>query len=241
MLDSRGAMREEVDRLGLEYRVHTPERHGLCEKPPAVVMIHGRAGNARAMWTFSKAVKDINAIVVTPQAPMPDPIGGFSWWDIDKAGSSKGTIFHLELILPAVERIEKFAVSIVDLYGIDERKIYVVGFSQGAALAALVSLRNPQMFRGVALLAGFIPSIAFETDARLICPKIFSGEISLPPFFIFHGTQDERVTLEKANAAKIGLERLGVTVNFVSDDVEHKVSSKGLAELKNWLTAINAD
>ncbi len=81
MLKAREASEREIEETGLSHRVYLPEGAGEGgQRHPVVLMVHGRAGNESVMWVFSKALEGIKPIVVSPQAPLVDPIGGYSWW-----------------------------------------------------------------------------------------------------------------------------------------------------------------
>ena len=108
------------------------------------------------------------------------------------------------------------------------------GFSQGSAVISTLSLMRPGMFRGVAILSGFVPRRVFAEDSFVNeCYKENSS--LLPKYFIAHGTKDEVVPILRANVAKRELEALGAQVELHTDDVGHKVSSAGIRALQAWV------
>jgi phospholipase/carboxylesterase len=197
-----------------------------------VVLVHGRAGNRGVMWIFSKALEKTKPLVVSPEAPLSSPLGGHSWWIVEggeeeeKNSAKVVTAAELE---QGVVVLERFIERVVDRYPVDRSKIFGFGFSQGAALLSTMTLRTPQVFQGVALLSGFIPEVAL-TGAK-------ATDGTLPGYFIFHGTEDDIIPVRAAERADAVLRRRGAEVKFVTDEVGHKISSRGMKELTRWSEA----
>lgn len=235
MLKSTEAEPENITRLGLTHRVYLPAE-AASGKRPIVFMIHGRAGDATLMWTFSKVFPEPRPIVIALQGFLPDPIGGWSWWLVDKLpdGSPrverKTTIADLQ---HAHARVEPFIDGAIDLYGGDPKRVYAMGFSQGAAVASTLSLKRPELFSGVALLAGFIPSVVFREEG-IVAPAVKNKTAKLPHYFFGHGSKDQVIALPMAENAAAELRGFGAEVEFFTDDVGHKVGIESLRELKTW-------
>lgn len=118
--------------------------------------------------------------------------------------------------------LERFVQSIPKTYGSDPLKVFGIGFSQGAALLASLSLLKPEMFQGVVMLSGYLP---FDVLTRLK-----GDNTGITKYFISHGTEDDIVPFDQAESARMNLEALERDVLFHEDSVGHKTSSLG--ELK---------
>ncbi len=232
MLVSTVATEENVQISGLKHRVYLPEQgEARC---PAVFLVHGRAGNDTLMWTFSKVFEKFKPITIAPQAPVSDPIGGYSWWPIeDLPGAPQG----LEKLKTPISGLEEFIEKVSTLYPIDKERMYAIGFSQGAGIVSALSLKNAALFRGVALLAGFLPRVVPESEGY-IDNRIAKGTVKLPKYFIAHGTLDEQVPLSKAEFAKSTLESYGAEVHFHTEAVTHKVGAGGMKALEAWMDGV---
>ncbi len=231
MLRAREADAQECERAGLLHRVYEPEDGG-SRKRKTVLFVHGRAGDSGVMWIFSKAVQKARPLCVAPQAPLEDPIGGFSWWSLvhsADAESPSPTATSYQDLSDPLERLERFIEALPELYGADLNELYAVGFSQGAAMISTLCLRRPELFRGVALLCGFIPRAVLE-QAKSQPP------LALPDFFIAHGTEDKVVTVQKAEQARDALESLGSRVTYHTDAVAHKMGAAGIRALGDWFS-----
>ncbi len=204
---------EAEQALGLKHKYHI----GADSTAPLGLLVHGRAGNFDLMWAFRRTLPE-SFNIITPQAPEPDALGGFSWWPVDlpredfKARAEK-----------AAEGIERFLSVGLSYYNLSPRLIVAYGFSQGAGLLSVVLQRSPNLFTAVALLAGFV---------------IKQGDTPLsegPRVFIGHGSRDGVVPLDKALEGKRHLEARGLNVELVQDDVEHKVGTQAMRRLSEWV------
>lgn len=229
MLESRPATPTEVESLGLQHRVHVPD---APPPRPLVVLVHGRAGHSGLMWVFSRAAAALRPLAIAPEATVPDEKGGFSWWPVTDRIDTRESALRAEAfdgIMSAVDRLERFVLAAEALHKTDPDRRFIVGFSQGAALAATLSLKRPDLFRGVALLAGFLPH---SVQARLA--EVQQGSRPAKRYFIAHGTSDAVVPFARAEEACEWLSARGAEVTFHSDPVGHKVGSEGIKALGAW-------
>jgi phospholipase/carboxylesterase len=192
-------------------------RPGANSSAPLVVLIHGRAGDRSVMWTFERIIPDY-CHVLAFQAFLPDPLGGWSWWDMTEAGSRR------EAILAAAGRFSRALQAFVSLYSLDPVSYVGLGFSQGAALLSAVSLGGMFDFDAIAVLAGFI----FQPSQSVTLKK-------KPRIFIAHGVLDERVPVAQARDGVAVLEGQGFEVRYVEEGVGHKVGIEGTRALRAWL------
>lgn len=240
MLSNRLLTDEEYEELGLYGKVRDQTAVPWGERF-GVVLVHGRAGNESLMWVFSKCIQILDPIVFAPRAIYPDKIGGFSWWEVDDApGSavnenipSNSPAAGWDKLNPSINALEMAIDNFPKMFGVHPEKIISIGFSQGGALISTLSLKRPEIFKGVALVASFIPNIVRakyqETDFSV-----------LPSYFMSHGTEDEIIPLEKALETKSFLENKARNFTFHSDKVTHKISSSGIKGLSAWIKEISS-
>lgn len=238
MLISTEPAAEEIAAAGLIYRVHVPKPRPSGALNPLVVLVHGRAGDATLMWVFSKAVAAMKPLAIAPQAVRPDVKGGFSWWPVRDRIDTPEAALRAELfdeIMDGVERLKQFVRFAEKHYGTDPFQRYIIGFSQGAAVSATLAVREPQLFRGVGLLSGFIPH---AVQARVA--EIEGHAASQPAFFIAHGTEDPIIPVDRAEEARDWLTKRGASVTFHSEPVKHKVGAAGIRALTEWIDRIRS-
>jgi phospholipase/carboxylesterase len=190
-------------------------RRGVSPEAPLAVFVHGRAGNRGVMWTFERCVPE-GWNIVSFEAFLQDPIGGWSWWDMEQQGSRR------EAIEGAIERLGRALHAFISIQGLRPARRVGFGFSQGAVLLSAAGLAGQIPFDGLALLAGFI----VLPDAVLNPPSVF----------VAHGTLDEVVSIEKARKGVNALKSMGIAVELVEEPVGHKVGIEGTRALKQWMT-----
>lgn len=203
---------------GLTYRVQMPDDPGPY---PTVVMIHGRMGDEDVMWVFRKTIPR-PWLVVAPRAPLPD--GGAFSWHIQEPGNWP----DLAAMQPAVSALRRFISALPGLYNADPDRIWLMGFSQGAALAISTAFTHPTLARGLAALAGFAP---------LPPPAEVDGRLPDLPVFMAAGTEDDVVPINKARAAAELLRLAGADLEYHEYRVGHKMTAAGMHDLRDWFTA----
>ncbi len=207
--NSAPALPVEGQLAGLRYK-------HLCnfeKTAPLVVLVHGRAGNFDVMWAFKRAMPE-GVNFVAPQAPLPDA-GGFSWWEIGKPKEEMR-----ESAQRAAETLAVFVNQYIAQSNLAPSRLLLVGFSQGGALISLAIQQETLLVHGAALLASFAIKLP---DSKINCPV-----------FIAHGSNDEVIPLSQSESSRDYLLSCGAKVDFVVDDVGHKVGVNGMKELKAW-------
>ncbi|WKZ56651.1 MAG: hypothetical protein QY326_07945 [Bdellovibrionota bacterium] len=203
-----------VAKCGLRHK------HVLSASSDSAVfyLVHGRAGTVDVMWTFRRVIPE-HAHIIAVEAPIPDPLGGFSWWLADDPEWRNVATDSLNMLVHFIEEAEA-------LYGIRPRYRVALGFSQGGGLLSLLLEKGDPPLSALGLLASFV-----------IEGHKYSGPH--PPVFIAHGTQDEAVRIERARAGAAFLRSQGFAVTMVEDAVGHKVGSSAMRLLKGWLADPN--
>ena len=206
--------------FGLFFKQFVPS--GWTSGSPMVLLTHGRTGTSDVMWFFTRAFHQLQPLVLAPQGALPDELGGFSWWPVNTSDPQASARTHVagDNIWEAQDKIIHFIERARSYFGFSS--VIALGFSQGGALVSSLSLRAPELFSGVALLASFVPRIVFE-EPRFVDSRVTDGSLKLPPYLFCHGTQDEIVTLERAQLSIDSLRSVGASVELVTDDVGHKV------------------
>jgi phospholipase/carboxylesterase len=182
-------------------------------------MVHGWLGNENVMGIFAQALPP-GVVVVSPRGPLALEDDSFGWYehreDLDGFRAGLAALRALVTGVPAV-------------YPVDPRRVWLMGFSQGAAMSLALLLSDPGLVAGVVALAGFVPEFAR--------PWAAPGKLAGKPILIIHGRQDETVSLEQAQSACELLSGAGALVNFHEYDIGHKLNAQGMRDLEAWLAA----
>jgi len=170
---------------------------------------------------------------IFPSAPsMPVTVnGGYvmpAWYDIvgrnlmdqeDADGIKQSAASIIELIEREVQR------------GINYQHIVLAGFSQGCAMALYIGLRLPHQLAGIIALSGYLP-LALSLNIE----KHIANQST--PIFMAHGTYDPVVVLDRAQASRALLERLGYPVDWNEYPMEHSVNHEELADISRFLQEV---
>jgi len=155
--------------------------------------------------------------VAAPRGLFPAEGGGFSW--VDGNPGPGGSLHDFD---PARQAISQWLTGLVRLHGLDLRDTYLLGFSQGSALAFALACLGDIEPGGLAALAAYLP----EGDL---------GRLDGLPIFWSHGSRDDRVPVARARRDVERLRAAGARVDYCESDTGHKVGVECLRALKAWL------
>jgi len=210
----------------LIYRV----RAGLTGGP-LLVALHGLGGDERVMGIFDQAIP-AEFTLVSPRAPIeiqPDQgfpsyvDSGYSWLPPQPGRAVERSDFE-----PAVDQVRRLIRAAIATHHTDRTRVFLMGFSQGAALSYVLSLLYPAEIAGVIALAGFLPAGDWRTKQNAF-PR--------HGYLIIHGADDRLVPVLHAHHARDVLQSLGAPVEYHAYPVGHKVAPPGLKDIRRWLTA----
>lgn len=164
-----------------------------------------------------------------PNAPVrPVTInGGFemrSWYDIlsMEAGGREINAQQLQQSVAQVQRL-------IDEYieqGIAAQRIFLVGFSQGGAVAYEAGLTYPQALGGIVAMSTYLPRSLDEVAP--VAPTAL-------PILTLHGEYDDVVSIAMGEAAKQQLDTHGYAPQWHVYPMAHEVSLASLETLGQWL------
>jgi len=176
---------------------------------------------------------DLPVRFVFPHAPaMPVTInGGYvmpAWYDIRRHDLG---IEHDQAGIARSARAIRALIEQQNMQGIDNRRIVLAGFSQGAAMALHVGLRMGDGLAGIIALSGY-----------LLLPERLRAELAPEarhtPIFMAHGIHDPIVPLALAEHARAELRALGMHIDWHTYPMEHQVSAEEIHTLGRWLQEI---
>lgn len=191
---------------------------------PLVYLLHGRAGDVDVMSIFRRSVPE-HWNILQVQAPLSDPIGGYSWWQITEGSLDP------DAALEASQIFLHFREQALSHYSLCPIAEVGLGFSQGSGLLSVIIQTQPELFRAVGFMAGFVVELPDREK--------LTQSVSKPEIFWAHGNKDPVIKISRAKQGASYLARLGVNVHLISDDVEHKVGRSGMRELRIWLNDIS--
>lgn len=116
--------------------------------------------------------------------------------------------------------------------GIDSRRIVLMGFSQGGAVAYHCALQYPQP------LAGLMGLSTYFATHQSVRPSPANAHL---PVTIYHGTYDDVVPPQLGVAARRQLTQLGLTPDYYDYPMAHEVCLEQIQhigqQLQRWLAS----
>jgi phospholipase/carboxylesterase len=167
----------------------------LDEAKKVLIMLHGRGATADDILGLTPHLLLDDFCILAPQAT------NYSWYPYSFLMPVKQNEPWLSSALALLSEV----VSDVNRAGIDSRKIFFLGFSQGACLTLEFIARNATKWGGaVAFTGGLIGDQVLEEH--------YHGDLKNTPMFIGTSDPDLHVPVERVNASVEILKKMNASV-----------------------------
>lgn len=213
--------------IKLYYDLYLPEN--LLKPAPLLITVHGYGAHKRYMMREAKQIAPENFAIVSLQAPhqhfrRTDDGGykiGFGWLTDYK--SEESVALHHKFVLDVIEKLKNEQI-------IDEKRIYLYGFSQACALNFRFAFTHPNLLRGVLGVCGGIPG------------DLETNEIYNPTnadVFYLYSNKDEFYPLEKFEGYAAKLKDYLPNYETKSYEAKHEITDAMRDDMKKWLAEKN--
>jgi predicted esterase len=197
-----------------------------------IVSLHGNGGSAELFMHFADRFTNENFLYVAPEGPYMRskssirmnaeyswaiPIRDLELW-------KRGDPLSIEYIFNVIHYFK-------EEYRIE--KVYLLGFSQGAAFAYATAVKNPELISGVIALGGILPATDKEWSFFSEDELKTANHVDI---FIGHGLKDMAVSKDRAIDAKKRLKKAGFDVTYYTYDAGHVITDDLLDEIFEWLS-----
>lgn len=189
-------------------------------KQPAIFLLHGMGSNEEDLPQLVQDFKDSHHIFSLRGPIEFDP--GYAFFTIEEAGKPIRIVFDEVLTY-----IQSFIHEAIAEFGLDEERVYVLGFSQGAVLAQSLALTMGSVIRGVVALSGYVPDFVKMDYAKQPVAHLNA--------FISHGEYDYIIPPHWGRESKEYFESLGANVTFKSYNDGHGVTPENHHDLVAFL------
>jgi len=202
----------------------------------AVIWMHGLGadGNDFVPIIPELGMKSSPAIrFVFPNAPV-QPItinGGMpmrAWYDI--RNPNLGQLEDEPGIRSSEEHI-KALIARENERGIPASRIVLAGFSQGCAMTLHTGTRHEEKLAGLIGLSGYLPLAGQFPGERHPANQD-------TPIFMAHGSQDQVVTIDRAQASRRTLEENGYSVTWKTYNMPHSVCLPEIGDIADFLRRV---
>jgi len=132
-------------------------------------------------------------------------------------------VFDHEDLMDRTHELAGFVDRAVDEYDIDQRRLFAVGFSNGANVAASLLLTYPRLLAGAILLRAMVP---FEPDK--------TPDLSRIPVYLAAGRSDQMVPPESTERLAQVLREAGADVTLDWQPGGHGIGPAEIQAARKW-------
>lgn len=187
-----------------------------------MVLLHGRGADEDDLLGLLPWLPR-RYLYVSLRAPRHFAGGGYAWFEHNETGRPELASFQESLAA-----LHAFLSHLPEELGADRARLALVGFSQGAAMAAALALSGAPA-RSVAVLSGFLPdSSPVPARTPLTAP---------PQAFVAHGVDDPLLPLAAGREIRDRLQAVGTDVTYREYPMGHTIGEDEVEDLAQWLTA----
>jgi len=207
-------------KASLEHLVFLPTSGG--KKLPTLIALHGRGTDENDLVPVALALEIPDLLLVSPRAPFAFPYGGYAWYELGLEA-----IPEPETLNASLELLRKFVEEVETGYPVDPDRLILLGFSQGTMMAYATALVNPEKFRGIVALSGYMP-------IRSNVPLQLNNLAGLP-VFISHGSNDQIIPVQYGREAAKLLTDAGAKVTYHEYSMGHEIREETMRDIKKWV------
>lgn len=189
-------------------------------KPTAlVVLLHGLGADGNDLIALAPELARTlpRALFVSPDAPFPCDMApyGRQWFSLQDRASARvqeGTVMARPIL-------DRFLDEALDVWGLKDDALALLGFSQGAMMALHAGLRRKNPPAAIVAFSGALIGEVPATPAG-----------GYPPVLLVHGEDDPIVPFSSFRFARTALAAAGVSVEAVSrPGLGHGIDPAGIA------------
>lgn len=195
-------------------------------KTPCLILLHGVGANEASLADFAQR-QDPRLLVVTARGPLVLGPAQFGWFSVNFTPA--GPVIDAQQAEESRRTLLAFTQELVAAYGVDPRRIWIAGFSQGGIMSASVALTAPQQVAGFGILSGrVLPEIA-----PLIGERSALRELQA---FVSHGVHDAKLGIHFARNAQQLIAGLGVALQYQEYPAAHELNGAMQQDFCDWMT-----
>ena len=205
----------------LKYSIHFPEI--TQSNMPVLFLMHGYGNNEKQ---FNRLVEELNNkyLIVSMRAPFNFMVIKNRWYEYSI--SDGDTLSNQAQIDMSTKRIIKTIEHIEEEYNIDEKKIFIGGFSQGAIMSYKLALLYPNKFGGIIIHSARLP-VEYSVKELSLYKNL--------NILIIHGSEDSGLSTKLAYQGKALFEKLGANTDYYEAKIGHKMNKETYRKIKQWL------
>ena len=184
---------------------------------PLLLLLHGTGGSPDDLLGLARELSPDSA-VLAPAGPVSE-YGAARWFRRLAEG-----VFDHEDVVKRANELADFVLEAREKYGLGDRRLVAVGFSNGANIAAAVTLLRPEVVREAALFAAMSP-----------VPQPPELDLSTTRVFLANGEHDPMAPLASTEELIGLLRERGADVVTQRHPGGHQITVDGVRAAAKWI------
>jgi len=184
-----------------------------------LILLHGRGDSAQGILRLYDALAIADVAAVAPEA------AGRTWYPYSFLAP---LVENQPWLDSAIRKVESIVLDLISR-GIPSERIALLGFSQGACLAAEFLARHPRHYgAGMGLTGGLIGPPGTSRD--------YPGDLAGTSVFLGSGDPDQHVPFERVRETEFVLKHMGATVELRRyPGMPHSINDDELVQCRHIL------
>lgn len=195
------------------------------QNPPLLILLHGLGSNEHDLFAFVPHL-DPELLVLSVQAPISYGFGGFAWFNIDLTSGVPNA--NIQQVVQARRLITAFIDEAIEAYQPDTRRVFLVGFSQGAIISYATAFAAPEKVTGLVAMSGYI--------LKDTTPQIFTPALKNLKILATHGIYDQVLPIFLGRASEAFLKSMQLDHIYKEYPMAHEVNYDCFNDIKHWLS-----
>ena len=213
--------------MGLNYLI----RHSESKKDsPSIFLLHGYGSNKEDLFSLEGFLPKDHT-VMSLEAPILLPFGGFTWFDVDQADIINRSYYKKK---DDVDNIADIIIKNIDElseeYGLNKSDITVLGFSQGGSICWKLGLDYSGKIRRILPISSYINLDTFNN-------KIDKYNNILA--YTSHGLYDDIIPVSLVKEAILELIKYNDNITFEEFKSGHTINQENLSSIIKWIDRTN--
>ena len=191
-----------------------------------VVFLHGLGADGHDLIGLGNHIGKVlpDAAFIAPNAPEACDMApiGHQWFSLQDRSYTQ----MLAGVEAAAPKLNGFLDEVLQIMGLSDDQLYIIGFSQGTMMALYTMPRRAHACGGIIGFSGaLLGGDSLQRDIQ-----------SKPPVLLIHGDADEVVPFDALAYASDGLKSAGIaTQTMARHRVGHTIDQEGLAAAMRFL------
>ena len=206
----------------LKYRINKPSH--IKNDLKIIFLLHGYGSNEEDLFSLKEFIPS-NYIIISLRAPIIIGFNSYAWYTINFENNIDRWIDKDEAIKSKNVIINDISLHMEDL-GFKNKKISLLGFSQGAILSWSLGVEYPHLIKNILPLSGFYHSEITNSNSN------YKFKLNC---FCSHGIHDPVIPISWARK-DIELLKKNINIEFKEYQSGHEINNENLSDIIEWLS-----